>query len=132
MIFPILEPVIRMDSAGHGYYGAPRGDRTHSGVDYLCRPGGVVYAPVSGTVSNLGYPYADDLQWRYVQITDEAGDDHRLFYCLPVVSDGDYVHRGDVIAEAQDISERYPGQGMSPHIHYEVKQPDGAYRDPEE
>jgi hypothetical protein len=48
------------------------------------------------------------------------------------VSDGDYVHRGDVIAEAQDISERYPDQGMSPHIHYEVKQPDGAYRDPEE
>ena len=132
MIYPILEPVIRMDQAGNGYYGAPRGDRTHSGVDYLCRPGGVVYAPVSGTVSKLGYPYADDLQWRYVQITDEAGDDHRLFYCLPVVSAGDYVHRGDVIAEAQDISERYPDQGMNPHIHYEVKQPDGTYRDPEE
>lgn len=131
MVPLIVEPVVRNDAAGSGLYGASRGNRKHRGVDYLCRPGGLVFSPVAGVVSKLGYPYGDDLTWRYVQITDDHGNRHRVFYCLPLVNSGEMVLAGEVIGEAQDISTRYPGQGMQPHIHYELINEDGDYVNPE-
>lgn len=131
MVKLIVAPVIRNDGAGSGEFGAPRGDRTHRGVDYLCRPEGFVYSPVHGTVSKLGHAYEDDLSWRYVQVTDGSGNKHRLFYVTPAVRPGDIVRPGDVLGEAQDISQRYPGKGMQPHIHYELKTSQGEYIDPE-
>jgi hypothetical protein len=123
---------LRDDPAGLGHFGAPRaGGRTHRGIDYRCAPGGEVLAPVRGVVTRLGYPYGDDLNWRYVEIT---GDDqlngperHRLFYVRPVCKEGDQVTLDTVIGVAQDISERYPDQGMLPQIHYEIKNAAGDY-----
>lgn len=124
----VLTPsVIRSDSAGEGHYGASRGSRTHKGIDYLCEPGAPVFAPCSGKVTKHGYPYPD-LSYHYIQITD--GDrDHRLFYCYPLIEVGEYVTEGQIVAEAEDITARYPGQGMQPHIHYEVKE-GGEYINP--
>ena len=127
-----MQPVIRSDEAGDGHFQAPRGNRLHNGVDYLCEPGTFVFSPVSGVVSKLGYPYSDDLQWRYVQITDDHGEKHRLFYAQPLVKMDQFVTVGEVVGEAQNIAERYPGQGMLAHIHYERIGTDGSFKHPEE
>lgn len=128
----MAEKVIRSDSAGDGRFGARRGSRTHRGVDYVCKPGELVYSPVSGVVSKLGFPYGDDLRWRYVEIRDDDKNRHRLFYCRPAVVKHQIVSKGEVVAEADDVTERYPNQGMTPHIHYELIDSMGEYIDPEE
>lgn len=82
-------------------------------------------------MSKLGYPYADDHSWRYVEITDDHGNRHRLFYCLPAVRVDQIVQEGDIVGEAQDISDRYPSSGMTAHVHYEVISQYGEYLNPE-
>jgi hypothetical protein len=74
-----------------------------------------VLSPVEGEVTKLGYPYNGDLQWRYVEVTDHRGWKHRLFYCHPTVTVGDTVLVDGVVGYAQDITQRYPDQGMLPH-----------------
>ena len=123
MIRQAIECELRgSDPAGEGHYGASRGDRTHNGIDYKCVPGAAVLSPVYGEISKLGYPYAD-LQWRYIEITDDSGLHYRLFYVKPIdfLGVGSHIDEDDIIGIAQDISERYPDQGMTPHIHYEIK-----------
>lgn len=131
MIFASL-PQRVPDSAGDGAFGASRGDRTHNGIDYSCSPGTGILAPCDGVVTKLGYPYGDDLSYRYVQVTDTDGLDHRVFYIEPQVRLNQNVIEGtSQIGEAQDICARYPDQGMANHCHYEVKDGD-EYLDPGE
>lgn len=127
----IVPPTIRVDPAGDGHFGASRGSRTHSGIDYVCTPGKPVFSPVAGTVTKHGYPYGDDLQWRYIEITDEDDNRHRLFYVEPTAALGEYVLPMEVVGESQDISQRYPGQGMLAHVHYEIKTKEGDFIHPE-
>jgi len=122
---------VRHDAAGSGEYGAPRGKRTHVGVDYHCQPGMEVLSPVRGKFTKYGYCYGDDLQWRYVQITDEGGNHHRLFYTEEILPMGALVEKGQPVALAQDISKRYPGRGMLPHVHYEIMNCKGEHINPE-
>lgn len=123
---------IRSDRAGDGNFGAPRGSRTHRGIDYECTPNDPILSPVEGKVTRLGYPYGDDLSWRYVEVTDSANFQHRVFYVDPLVRVGQRVCENDPIGNAQDISERYPAQGMKPHVHYEIKNEDGRYINPQQ
>lgn len=117
---------------GGGWFGAPRGGtRTHRGIDYACYPATEILSPVRGVVTKVGYPYGDDLSFRYVEVTDDAGYRHRTFYIEPCVEVGDKVYDVDVIGKAQAIVTRYPGHGMKNHIHYEVISPDGQYIDPD-
>ena len=120
------------DPMGDGAFGARRGGRTHRGIDYACPPGFEILANESGTVTKLGYPYADDLSYRYVQVTDDLGDAHRYFYVEPVVELHAYVNEGDVIGISQDICARngYGERGMKNHIHYEIRR-NGEFIDPE-
>jgi hypothetical protein len=76
---------IRNDSAGQGTFGASRGGgkRSHKGTDYEMKAGELVDSPVVGEVTKIGFPYGDDLSYRYVQITDMDGINHRLFYVEP-------------------------------------------------
>ena len=127
MINYISTSAIRNDAAGSGHFGAPRGDRKHRGIDYAVPVGAVILAPVAGTVTKLGYCYADDLQWRYVEVTDGDGSRHRAFYVDPCVETGMEVTEYDPIGVAQDITRRYPGSGMIAHVHYEVIAPNGDY-----
>ncbi len=121
---------LRSDPAGDGRYLAPRGSRTHRGVDFECMPGQVLVGGVSGTVTKHGYCYSDDLTWRYVQVTDFDGVRHRFFYVEPLVPVGEVVGADTAIGVAQDITGRYPDQGMLPHVHYEVKSKFGSYLNP--
>lgn len=130
MIRQVVPLTIRIDPAGSGAFGAKRGTRAHRGIDYRCTPGLGVLSPVTGYVSKLGHCYSDDLAWRYVQITAHDGLAHRLFYVQSGLRVGDRVTTETVVGAAQDISERYPGQQMRPHVHYEVMR-GGEYLDPE-
>lgn len=135
MIIAIL-PKRGSDNYGSGAFGASRGGRSHNGIDYACHPGSKILSPVNGKVTKLGYPYADDLSYRYVQVTDDEGLDHRIFYVSPEVVTGDVVMAGvTVVGEAQNICRRYPRTtdkpaGMTNHIHYEIKG-SGRYINPE-
>lgn len=123
--------IIRNDPAGQGHYGASRGSREHQGIDYHGTPGTHILSPVTGIVTKLGTTYADDPKWRYVQVTDNQDRDHRFFYVEPSVKEGQAVGVGDPIGVLQDITQRYPDQGMLPHCHYEVKVGPRAYLNPE-
>lgn len=126
----IICPERGTDPAGAGHFGARRGTRLHLGVDYTAQPESIVLSPVKGKVTKLGYPYGDDLGYRYVEVTDRAGDRHRLFYVEPLVLLDQRVKEGDKIGIVQDITRRYPNSGMKPHIHYEIKDENGQHLDP--
>lgn len=113
----ILPPIRASDSQGRGYYGAPRGSRTHNGVDFVYSPGDPVRALLSGTVSKLGYPYEDKPQFRYVELRRPNGDLVRYFYVEPGVRVGDLVKVGEVIGTCQKL----PYAGIIDHVHVEVK-----------
>jgi len=103
------------DDYGNGSFGAPRGTHTHQGIDFMPQ----VHAVSAGKVTKIGYPYGDDLSYRYVQITDLKGLDVRYFYINPGVEKGDEINAGQVIGTLQDLGKRYPN--ITPHFHFEVK-----------
>lgn len=109
------------DKFGSGHFGASRGGRTHTGTDYCVQ----VVAPTNGKVTKIGYPYAEDLSFRYVQITDSNGYDVRVFYVEPIVGVNQIVSQGEPIGSLQTLQKRYPG--IQDHIHVEVKTPKGEY-----
>lgn len=115
------------DRYGCGYYEASRSYGLHRGVDLVHAPGEQVCSPVFGEVTKLGYPYKDDLSFRYVQVSMH-GHDFRLFYVDPCVKVGDIVSFGAVIGTVQDLSKRY-GSGMTNHVHFEIMK-DGEYINP--
>lgn len=113
---------IRSDTAGHGYYKAKRGKRTHKGTDYLCVPGQAIYSPIAGKIIRKAYPYSDK-SYEGVVI-DGKFFTIKMFYFKPFVDlIGKTVSRGEHIGTAQDISKRYPGP-MQPHIHLQVDRVD--------
>ena len=127
MLTPTGSLQVRMDGWGSGMFGAPRDDgaRDHRGLDLKTYEGQELVAPISGAIS-VGRPYEDDDTYHIVNV---AGDGIvvRLFYAQPVVSAGQRVRRGQVIATAQDVSRRYNDRpeaaergAMLAHIHFEV------------
>lgn len=106
------------DAWGSGDYLAPRGSRTHNGEDFLCDVGTEVASHVQGVVIKLGYPYADDLSYRYVSVKTTTGFSHRFFYVEPGVKVGDTITLGEVLGRSQDLGKRY--NGIPQHYHYEV------------
>lgn len=130
----IIKMSLREDAAGSGKFGASRGSRKHNGIDLTCVPGGYIISPVEGKFTKYGHCYGDDLQWRYVELTEGDGLRHRFFYCekMPLWKLGMFIWAGDRLGVAQDITKRYPGQNMTPHIHYEILDKDGKYVNPAE
>lgn len=121
-------PQRTQDVHGSGEWQASRGTRRHNGIDLSCYPGTLIFSPVSGVVTKLGYPYRDDLSYRYVQVTDDSQLDHRFFYILPALEMGSLCTAGEtVLGEAQDLRGRYAG--ITNHVHYEVKRGD-TYLEP--
>ena len=133
----ILPPIREHDDFGAGYFGAPRGSRTHNGIDFSAPPGAKICSVCDGRISRFGYPYGDDLTYRYVEVTDTNGDMVRYFYAVP--PDGNFgnvghqVKKGGVIGVVQDIAARYntDTKKMNNHFHFEVKR-DGEYLNPAE
>lgn len=123
-------PIRGLDKHGSGYYGAPRGSRVHNGIDYACPPESEIHPTCPGKVSKHGWAYSDPKKsdYRYVQVTDVQGYNHRYFYIDAAVDLGVYVTEETVIGTAQDLTKIYPG--ITNHVHYEIKK-EGDYFDPE-
>ena len=106
-------------------YNETLGDwRTHNGVDYACKAGEDVLAPVSGTVESL----AAEGNWGVVAaIRDGEG---RLWR-LSALEDA-AVRQGDAVTAGQKLGQAGAITGESaqdPHIHLEVLDGD-KYLDP--
>lgn len=128
----ISAPIRGQDKHGAGHFGAPRGGRTHNGIDIACYAGSVVYAASAGTVTKIGYPYDPNEpkkgHLRYVQVSDGEGIDCRYFYVQPAVQVGDKVRAGEAVGKTQGLLEVYPG--ITDHFHFEVRHENGDYLDP--
>lgn len=128
----ILPTMRWTDSFGAGWYGAPRGSRTHHGVDLGAYPGMPIISVSEGYISKIGYPYNPDNpkkgHLRYVQVT-LGNTDYRYFYVKPSygIEIGKLVNPGDQIGTAQGLENVYPG--ITDHIHFEIKV-DGEFVNP--
>lgn len=135
-MFRLINPVPgaslrEQDAFGSGAFGASRdgGKRTHSGIDIAAPAGKAAVSPADGIISRLGYPYASDTSFRYVEITTEGGLLVRVFYVWPAVKRGASVIAGETrIGIVQNLAPRYPG--ITNHVHLEIKNAAGAFVDP--
>ena len=123
---------IRNDRGGLGHYGAPRSKinpdggkvfYTHKGVDYQCLPGQDIWAFATGRIIRPSDPYGGGDYSGMIFETKRAL--FKVFYFSPYENlIGKVVKIGDIIGKAQDISLRYPGIGVTPHVHVEILQCD--------
>ena len=119
----VVQPLkMRNDDWGQGHFGAPRGSRTHAGIDLVVVPGQLVYAPISGRIKRYATPYAGE-EYSGLVIQGDApfeGIEIKIFYMSPSIAPGAPVVPGTVIGQAQAISERY-GITMKDHVHVEMR-----------
>ena len=130
MINPTGGRVRGHDVQGEGRYGAPRGNRTHTGTDYIGIPGQFVYACIDGRINRIGRVYSDSVEYRYVAITS-GNKEVRHLYVAPdeMVMIGREVVGGQIIGTLQALHPRY--RGISNHIHIDIKI-DGTFVNPED
>ena len=125
-------PVLRSDSKGDGHFGSSRTGHVHQGVDIEVSKGETIYAPISGTVTRVVYPYADDFAWKGVEVAGSGtwdGYKIKIFYMQPDIGlIGSFVDRGQPIGLAQAISEKYT-PAMKNHVHVELRK-NGQVVDP--
>lgn len=131
-----LQPIVEnqlprgLDPTGFGHYGANRGTRKHKGYDIITTPGQQIVSPLDGVISKIGYPYANALQFRYIDINGSVYR-VRLMYVLPDpdLKVGTRIFICSPIATAQDIA-GYWNPKMINHAHIEVYK-HGLLTDPE-
>ena len=92
----------------------------HTGIDYSCEIGTVVYAIADGTA----YIHYGNTGWgNFVEIYDE--NNYRVIYAHGsgsfYVSDGQSVKKGDPIMRSGNS-----GNSTGPHLHLEVQNPSGV------
>jgi len=116
----VSPPLRGTDVWGSGAFGASRagGSRIHRGIDLACQPESEVLAVSAGTITKIGYPYADAPTYRYVEITTSTKARERYFYVEPLVEIGEDVEEGGMIGTTQCLGTRYPG--ITEHFHFEV------------
>lgn len=127
------------DRYGAGHYNAPRTShkngkiiqRKHKGVDFEGKHGQIVIAVCSGIIYRIGYPYADNLGYRYIGIKTPEGYTVRQMYVKPdgLHDVGTEVTVGDNIGILQSLEPRYPG--ITNHCHVDIKDADGNWVNPE-
>ncbi|RMX53586.1 hypothetical protein pdam_00004360 [Pocillopora damicornis] len=124
-------PTPGTDRHGSGAFGAPRGSRTHKGVDIVCAVGSRVYAPFPASVvrgltvysasKHRGKPYNTGLELRGTGAW--TGYKVKMFYVRKTISNGRIVASGDSIGTMTDRASVDPG--MTNHVHVQLYK-DGA------
>lgn len=122
---------IRVDRAGLGTFGSKRGNRTHTGIDWVTNPGDNILCPWDkATFIRIIYPYADDLSYMggVYEIKDRGTKYFAIIYYCDVSGSrpGKIFRKGNVLGVSQDVAKRYnkPGKPeMTPHIHVEMFRP---------
>ena len=109
------------DSQGCGSYGAERDYGPHQAADYEAIPGQDVVAVTDGVVTKVGYPYGDDLSYRFIQIETPDGYLVRQLYTSPAagIAKGASVSAGQSIGNYQGLGTRYPG--ITEHVHVDIR-----------
>ncbi len=114
----------------------------HPGTDLWCAPGTQVAAPWDVKILKVGYPYGNDLSFRYVSIqpldwVDQEDGYWRLFYVAPEdgLEPGLELSKAAPLGVVQDLGRRYPRDAQHPagiltHVHAELwkRQRDGEVR----
>jgi hypothetical protein len=109
---------------GKGQFGAPRGERTHRGIDLAYQPWGKpqeqsVVAPCNCIFVRESRPYTDG---KYRGVLLKTNDIQiKMFYFAPLETLDKHavIIKGQLLGYGQDISEKY-GSDMVPHLHMEV------------
>ncbi len=145
---PVSNPTIRSDSNADGGVKATRRDtiknadgssapryREHAGLDIDVKPGETISSPVEGTfVTNVdpyeGIPGRKD-KMNGMRIRTENGDQVTIYYMEPGkdIKKGDKITKGQAIGKAQNVQDIH-GKSMDPHIHMQVTDKNGAFKDP--
>ncbi|MCI4667440.1 MAG: M23 family metallopeptidase [Bacteroidia bacterium] len=128
---PPVSPIrMRNDPLGQGHFGAPRGSRTHQGVDLVVLPGQPIYSPIAGYINRLAIPYRDDGRYSGIEILGTGAFSAyaiKIFY-MEAIRIGVSIRKGEQIGLAQQISTKYSSR-MIDHIHVEFMK-DGQLVDP--
>jgi murein DD-endopeptidase MepM/ murein hydrolase activator NlpD len=118
-------PTIRKDSEGDGHFMSSRkradgSPKFHDGADFVVTPGQIIHSMINGKVEKYERPYLYDDRYHGVQIANQSLR-VEIWYMDPrnTVDVGQYVHAGEVIGVAEDISAKYSDK-MTPHIHVRV------------
>lgn len=128
---PLINPVAagvvrRCDGWGQGHFGAPRGERTHNGVDIIARADAPVLSPLHAVVVRVAEPYDDDAVLSGLLLCGvgpHAGLEAKLFYLQPDLTlIGQIVMPGQLLGRVQTLQSRYPG--ITDHVHLEVRMHD--------
>lgn len=137
--FPVIGSVSYTDT-----FGAPRGDgRTHEGQDLMGRKMQQLVGAVEGRVS---YITLTQPSWGWsIWIKDSAGYEYRYLHVnndTPGTDDGqggfnnafprpwrvgDLVRAGELVAWMGDSGN---AEASSPHLHFEIRRPDGTAMNP--
>jgi hypothetical protein len=123
-ISPLPGLCIRSDGAGSPLFGSTRTNadgsaKWHYGLDLAGEVGCHVVAPMAGLVVRWGWCYAGDQHYRLVELYVE-GWHVEMLYLRPMIESGRHVEVGTWLGELLDVSQRYPGSGMTPHLHLQV------------
>ena len=132
------------DCQGSGHFGAPRGDKTHRGVDIACIKSSGVLSLCSGIVTKIGFPYSQidpdkvarskvdkhikKRALRYVEVLREDGFRFRYLYISPCVKAGDHVIKNQLLGNTQGLTDIYIG--ITDHFHFEIIGKNGDYFNP--
>ena len=116
---------IREDRAGSGRYGSSRGSRKHKGVDISIQVGEKFPAPFAMEIKRISKPYPNE---HYSGVAFETKwCEGRIWYIEPesgIV--GKRLEIGDYVGTVQDRPKRNPGDGMTPHVHFQIDLVDPA------
>lgn len=110
------------DAFGCGNFGASRGGRAHNGIDIIAAENQVIKAPFSCKILRYGYPYANDLSYRLVEIQglNEFKDyTAKIMYIKKLHDLGAIIKTGDPLCSADNIAKKY-GSSMTNHVHFEL------------
>ncbi|XP_078390011.1 leukocyte cell-derived chemotaxin-2-like [Cetorhinus maximus] len=105
------------DGYGSGFYGAPRGRRTHLGVDVICSDGSKVLAPFTGRMVRQAKPYGNNNAIDNGAMLEGSGYCVKMFYIKPKNNLRSF-RKGDVIGTLLNIQDVYPG--MISHVHIQM------------
>ncbi len=134
IVFPVIGPVSYFDDFGN----ARSGGRTHEGNDLIGKKLLPLIAVADGTISFVNYPEPswgfavgirdkDDYSYWYLHINNDnpGTDDGKgdgFFAYAPDVQSGNRVVKGQLIGWMGDSGN---AEGTSPHLHFEIHQPNG-------
>ena len=117
-----------LDASGGGGFGAPRGDKTHPGLDCTTVMGDHIVALFDSQVHMRGIAYMDNPSTPLDE--SELGSFHlrnpdwwvQYLYLRPskAFGVGDYVFQGDCVGFAQDRS-KYSTTVMTNHVHVRIR-----------